>query len=352
MRVLTTCIGAYPKPDYVTVPDWFKSTEGPDTRTPTKDWASAVEKLGDEAEEIFARGTRDAIADQINAGIDIPTDGEIRREDYIHYHCRHIDGIDFTKLTEKVLRDGAYSAELPTVTGPVRARDQFLPHDWRVAQSFTDKPVKMTIPGPMTISDTVVDHYYNDPIRFGAALADALNDEVLALVRAGCKNIQIDEPLFARRPQDALDFGMENLERAFHGCPTGVVRTMHMCCGYPDRLDNANYPKAPPESYLQLADAVEQSSIDAVSIEDAHRHNDLRLLEHFKTTTVTLGVVAIAKSHVESVEEIRSRLEQALEHIDPERLMAAPDCGLGLLGRERAMAKLQNLCTAAHSLVK
>lgn len=352
MRLLTTCIGAYPKPDYVTIPDWFKSTEGPDTRTPTKDWASAVEKLGDQAEEIFARGTRDAIEDQINAGIDIPTDGEIRREDYIHYHCRHIDGIDFTKLTEKVLRDGAYSAELPTVTGPVRARDHFLPHDWRVAQSFTDKPVKMTIPGPMTISDTIVDHYYDDPARFGAELANALNFEVLALADAGCKNIQIDEPLFARRRQEALEFGIENLERAFHGCPAGVVRTMHMCCGYPNRLDNPNYPKAPPESYSQLANAVEQSSIDAVSIEDAHRHNDLTLLEHFKTTTVILGVVAIAKSHIESAEEIRSRLQQALEHIDAERLIAAPDCGLGLLGRERAIAKLRNLCTAAHSLGK
>jgi 5-methyltetrahydropteroyltriglutamate--homocysteine methyltransferase len=125
---------------------------------------------------------------------------------------------------------------------------------------------------------------------------------------------------------------------------------MHMCCGYPDRLDNPNYPKAPAESYSQLADAVEQSSIDAVSLEDAHRHNDLTLLEHFKTTTVILGVVAIARSDIESTDEILSRLEQALGHVDAERLIAAPDCGLGLLGRERAIAKLRNLCTAAHSL--
>jgi 5-methyltetrahydropteroyltriglutamate--homocysteine methyltransferase len=173
---------------------------------------------------------------------------------------------------------------------------------------------------------------------------------VLALAEAGCKYIQIDEPLFARKPSEALDYGFDNLERAFHGCPDHVVRTVHMCCGYPDKLDHPNYPKADPDAYLQIADAVEDSSIDAVSFEDAHRHNDLALLEKFKTTTVIFGAVAIAKSKVETVEEIRERLSEALQHIDSERLVAAPDCGLGLLGRELAVAKLRNLCEAAKSL--
>ncbi len=350
MALQSTTIGAYPKPDYVTIPDWFKDPEGPDMADPTRDWARVVTALGDKAEEMFSRGTREAVADQVEAGIDIPTDGEIRRENYIHYHCRHLHGIDFERLAEKELRDGAYRARLPTVTGPVSVRDHFLPHDWKVAQSFTDRPVKITMPGPMTIADTIVDCHYDDPRRLGADLASALNAEVLALAEAGCKYIQIDEPLFARRPQAALDYGMENLERAFHRCPRGVTRIMHMCCGYPDRLDNPDYPKAPPQSYFQLADAVEQSSIMAVSIEDAHRHNDLSLLEHFEKTSVILGVVAIAKSRVESVDEIQARLIQALAHIDANRLIAAPDCGLGLLGRERALAKLRNLASAAHCL--
>lgn len=123
-----------------------------------------------------------------------------------------------------------------------------------------------------------------------------------------------------------------------------------MCCGYPDRLDNPDYPKAPADSYLQIADAIEQSSVMAISLEDAHRNNDLTLLEHFPTTSVIFGVVAIAKTRLETVDEIRARLEQALEHIAPERLIAAPDCGLGLLGRELAMNKLRNLCTAAHAV--
>jgi 5-methyltetrahydropteroyltriglutamate--homocysteine methyltransferase len=350
MSLKTTAIGAFPKPDSVKLPDWFNSPDGPDSAHPTREWAQALADMGSEAEETLRRGTGEAIHDQVEAGIDMPTDGEIRRENYIHYHCRHLDGIDFDQLSEKSLRNGAYSALLPTITGPIRARQPFLPQDWRIAQSFTQRPVKITMPGPMTIGDTVADQYYGDPSRLGADLAEALNDEVLALADAGCKHIQIDEPLFARKPVQALDYGFENLERAFHGCPPDIIRTVHMCCGYPDRLDNPNYPKASPDAYRTLADAIECSSIGAISLEDAHRHNDLGLLESFATTTVIFGAVAIAQSRVESVEEIRLRLQAALQHIDAERLVAAPDCGLGLLGRGLALEKLRNLALAAHSL--
>lgn len=349
MSLVTTTIGAYPKPDYIEVPDWFNIPAGPDTAEPTVGWAKAVEALGDEAEEIFARGVREVIEDQVGAGIDVPTDGEVRRENYIHYHCRHLDGIDFENLTEKMVR-GVYAAKLPTVAGPVAARDHFLPHDWLVAQACTERPVKITLPGPMTISDTVADAHYGDPARLGRDLAAALNAEVLALAEAGCRHIQIDEPVFARRPDEALAYGFENLERCFQNAPQGVVRTVHMCCGYPDRVDNPDYPKAPKESYGRLAQAIEDSSIMAVSIEDAHRPNDLALLEAFETTSVILGVVAIAKSRVEPVEEIRARLLAALEHIDAGRLIAAPDCGLGLLDRDLALAKLRNLAEAAHGI--
>ena len=348
MALRTTTIGAYPKPDFVAVPDWFTIPDGLASTEPTRYWQAAVDALGEEAEAVFARGTRQAVEDQVAAGIDVPTDGEIRRENYIHYHCRHLDGFDFEHLTEKVLREGAYRARLPTVTGPIRAREPFLPHDWRVAQSFTDRPVKITLPGPLTVADTVADSHYGDKARLGADLAMALNREVLALAEAGCRHIQIDEPLFARQPDNALDFGLENLERCFHGVPDGVVRTVHMCCGYPDRLDNPDYPKAPMDSYPRLARAIDDSVIDAVSLEDAHRHIDLALLEDFTRTSVIFGAVAIAKSRVESAEEIAARLRAALQHIDPARLIAAPDCGLGLLGRELAREKLSRLCEAAR----
>jgi len=350
MPLLTTCIGAYPKPAFVRLPDWFNIPAGPDTANPTNSWLRAMEELGPESQAIINRGIGEVIADQVEAGIDIPTDGEIVRENYIHYHCRHLQGFDFDNLTEKELRNGAYTAHLPTITGPVSLKAPFLAPEWLSAQRLTEKPLKITLPGPMTIGDTNVDAYYQDPKTLGQDLADALNQDILALAQAGCKYIQIDEPLFARKPDAALAYGFENIERAFHGCPDTVVRTVHMCCGYPDRLDSADYPKADPSAYQQIADAIEQSSIHAISLEDAHRHNELTLLEHFKSTTVILGSVAIAKRRVETVEEIRERLLAALNHIDAGRLVAAPDCGLGLLDRGLAVAKLRNLCVAAKSV--
>ncbi len=350
MPVATTTIGAYPKPDFLAVGDWFDADHGPDSTEPTVRYADDVARLGADAETLFARAAGAVIADQLEAGIDIPTDGEVRRENYIHYHCRHITGIDFDQLTEKALREGAYSARLPTITGPVRAASPFLPPDWKVAQAFTERPVKVTLPGPMTIGDTLADEHYGDARRRGADLAAALNSEILALAGAGCRHIQIDEPLFARKVAQALDYGFEHIERCFQGVPDDVVRTVHMCCGYPDRLDHPDYPKAPKDCYAELAAAIDESCIQAVSIEDAHRNCDLALLEKFTKTTVILGVVAIAKSRLETADEIAGRLAGALEHIDRDRLVAAPDCGLGLLGRDLARAKLKNLCDAARAV--
>jgi len=350
MALLTTTIGAYPKPDFVPIPDWFRAEAGPDTRHPTQGYLEAIAAMGAEADELFARGVKQVVEDQAGAGIDIPTDGEVRRENYIHYHCRHIAGIDFDTLTPKEVRGGAYTAELPSVTGPVRAGARFLAADFKLAQGFTERPVKITMPGPMTITDTTVDLHYGDEAKLGADLAAAINVEIRSLAEAGCRWIQVDEPVLARKPEAALAFGVDNLDRCFHGVPAGVHRVMHMCCGYPDRLDRDDYPKADPDSYPRLAEAVDGSCIDAVSIEDAHRHNDLALLERFANTTVILGVVAVAKSRVEPVEEIRARLVAALDHIDGSRLIAAPDCGLGLLGRERAVEKLNNLCAAARGI--
>jgi 5-methyltetrahydropteroyltriglutamate--homocysteine methyltransferase len=350
MALLTTTIGAFPKPDCLPKFDWFQAEEGPDTAHPTARYAAAIKEMGDEAEQRFVEAADRVITDQVDAGIDIVTDGEVRRENYIYYHCRQLDGFDFDNLTEQDVRGGNYTAWLPTIRGPVAAGQAFMPHDWRVAQALTSHPVKVTLPGPMTIGDSVADAYYDDPKVRGRALAEAIRIEVLRLAQAGCKHIQIDEPLFARRVSDALDYGLDNLQRCFEDCPDDVLRTVHMCCGYPDAVDVADYPKAPKNSYFELAEAVDASIIQAVSVEDAHRPNDLSLLDMFKQTTVIFGVVAIAKSRVEGVDEIKQRLSQALGHIEEERLIAAPDCGLGLLGRDLAIAKLRNLAVAAQSV--
>ncbi len=351
MALLTTTIGAFPKPAYVPISDWFTAAGGTDTDQPTKRYTAEMSQAAGGAEALFRKAVREVIADQFAAGIDIPTDGEVRRENYIHYHCRHLMGIDFAVITERKMR-GHYVAQVPTITGPVRAGASFLAAEWVLAQKDSKQPVKVTLPGPMTIANSVADAHYGNAERLDRDLATALNTEVRALATAGCRHIQIDEPLFARQPERALRYGIGNLERCFDGVDETVTRTMHMCCGYPSGLDLPNYPKAPMDSYSELAEAIDQTCIDAVSLEDAHRYNDLKtLLVRFRNTIVIFGSIAIANSEIEPVQQIAGRLRTALTHIEAERLWVAPDCGLGLLGRERAMAKLRNMCEAARQVV-
>ena len=351
MPLVTTVLGAYPKPDYVPVQDWFQIEEGQVSAKATRAYDPELIKPDAETEALFQRAAAEVIADQIGCGVDIVTDGEVRRENYVHYHCRHLEGIDFEGLTHKVARDGAYETELPTVRGEVRARGgSFLTHDFQVAQAQSEKPVKMTLPGPMTIADTTADAYYGDRAKLGADLARALNEEIRALEGAGCQYIQVDEPVFARKPAETLAFGIENLNRCFHGVGEGATRIVHICCGYPRYLDDETYKKADPMAYFEIAEAIDASRVDQVSIEDAHRHNDLALLDRFRRTGVIFGAVAIARSAVEPVESIRHRLEEALQHIDAERLIVAPDCGLGFLTRDLAIQKLTNMCKAAESI--
>ncbi len=347
MPLQTTCIGAYPKPAYVPITDWFQV--GHDA----EDYNDKVLRGwhdDPEARALMDRATAQVVADQIACGIDIPTDGEVRRENYVHYQCRHFDGFDFRNLTRRVLRNGAYVAELPTIRGPVRARgDSVLVRDWQVAQAASDRPVKITLPGPMTISDTTADAFYNDPARQATDLARALNAEVRALAAAGCRYIQIDEPIFARKPDQALDFGVDTLAQCFAGVSADVTRVVHMCCGYPNRLDDTDYPKADPAAYVQIARAIDGVA-DQISIEDAHRHNPDTLFSLFERSSLIVGFVAVAASRVEPVDEIRARMQAVLQLLPQDRLIAAPDCGLGFLGRDLAMTKLRNLVQAAKTV--
>ncbi|MCP4382838.1 MAG: 5-methyltetrahydropteroyltriglutamate--homocysteine methyltransferase [Hyphomicrobiales bacterium] len=348
-NLLTTTIGAYPKPANAPVPMWSELGERRRAAL-TEVYDAILENQADAERRTLDTMTIEAVREQAACGIDIPTDGEIRREHYIYYHLRHIEGIDFANLTEKVMRDGSWSARVPTIRSALAAGTPFLPVDWTVAQSATDRPVKITVPGPLTISDSIADDYYGDRATMARALADVLNVEIRRLADAGCQWIQVDEPLFAREVDAALAFGVECLERCFSGVPTPTRRAVHICCGYPKHMDQTKPPKAPAEAYPQLAPALDAAAVDAVSIEDAHRHNDLSLLEMFTRTSVILGIVNISSSRIETVEELRERLLAALSHIEPSRLIAAPDCGLALMSQALAVEKLANLSEAAHRL--
>lgn len=341
--MLTTTIGAFPKPDSIPLTDWFSKPDGNYT-------ATYLDELASTTDEALDAAVHDVVRAQVGAGIDIPTDGEIRRENYIHYLCRHLDGIDFERLSHRMIR-GVTPSMLPTVTGPiVAAGPSPLPRDFFVAQSATDHPVKITVPGPMTIIDSVVDTHYGDEVALGAALAAAINQHVRALAAAGCRHIQVDEPVLARKPDLALSHGIEHLDRCFDGVPAEVTRVAHACCGYPNHLDQEDYEKADRGAYLEVAEVLDATTIEVLSLEDAHAHNDLDdLLPRFRATSIALGVIGIARSRLESVEDIRRRLGEAAELLPAGRLIAAPDCGLGYLPRELALAKLRNLAAAAHS---
>lgn len=354
MTIRTTTIGSYPKPDYVPVPDWHHAKPEAETgrhpSNPTQLYSEYLRRRTEEGEDAFDRGTQEIVREQDELGIDVPTDGEVRREHYVFYHLRHLSGVDFENLSERQMRQGGWTALVPTVRGPIEAGAPFLRRDWEVAQAATSKPVKITVPGPITIAGSSANSYYAKESELCLAFADALNREIRDLAEAGCTWIQVDEPLFARHPDKALAFGIEGLERCFAGVPESVNRAVHICCGYPAALDMEDYPKADRQAYFDLADALDAASVDAVSLEDAHRHNDLSVLERFGRTTIMLGAIDIASSRVETAEEIAARLREALNHIDRDRLMAAPDCGLTMLSRELTRAKLSALVAAARAV--
>ena len=349
--MITTVIGAYPKPSYLKITDWFNAPGGTDNEKPTKFYAEEIKNMGGKAEELFALATEEIIKDQIDCGIDIVTDGEVRRENYIHYHCRHIDGIDFDKLTEKSARTGNYKCWLPTIVSKVEAKESFLVHDWQVSQKISSKPVKITMPGPMTITDTIANTYYKSDDKMGFDLAEVINIEIKRLQEAGCKYIQVDEPLFARKPQEAIDYGIENLAKCFDGLKnTKIEKITHICCGYPDKIDAVDYPKAPLNSYKKIAKELDRSIIDTVSIEDAHRYNNLEFLEDFANTKIIFGLIKIASSQTEVVDEIINRINEALKHTTKDQLIGAPDCGLGHLPRDLAKTKLKTLVEAIKKI--
>merc|ERR1719186_2126721 len=195
--------------------------------------------------------------------------------------------------------------------------------------------------------DGLGNEYYEDVMDLHKALVAIIQKEVAALAAHGCTHIQIDEPVIMRYPDKAMAFGIDYVASCFIVLPSTVTRIVHFCCGYPDKLDAVDYPKAPKTNYQLLADKLDSAGFDQVSIEDAEVRNDLSLLAMFKKTSVILGVVAVARSKVETVQEIKKRVEEALKYIPRERLVLAPDCGLGFLPPRILKQKLANMVEAA-----
>ena len=332
--LVTTVIGSWPKPDWLTsrvheISGWTVDPE----------WKFQAEELKAKQDE----ATEWSIRQQESTGVDIVSDGEQRRDNYVYYFCRRLTGFDFEDRARIVRRSGAWTWTAPRIAGPVASTGAFLVDDYCFTRSRTDHQIKVTIPGPMTISDSAKNEYYRDEESLAMDLALAIRKEVSALANAGCEVIQFDEPAFARYPQQVHDYGMRALESCFEGVQ-GVTTVVHICRGYPIE----GYTKADLDSYSLLAPALAKSKVDQVSIEASHGPVDPAILETFGEKSVIFGVVDIGKPGVETVGDIELQIRRTLEHIEPDRLVVGPDCGMVFLDPEIAKAKLANLVEAAH----
>jgi len=334
----TTVIGSWPKPAWLSEPSLDVIRWQTDLT-----WRFEGEELKRKQDD----ATEWALREQEATGVDIVTDGEIRRENYVHYYCRNLSGFDFEHRARKTVKAGAYELIVPTISGPITPRKVSLLADYQFVHERTDRRVKMTIPGPVTIMDLSKDQYYGDDTALAMDLAGAIRTEVEALRGVGCKIIQFDEPSFLRYPDKVLDYGLRALEACFAGI-TDITTVVHICCGLPSDLKGQ--PKANEEDYSLIAPALALSHIDQISIEGAHLALDAKVLREFGNKEIIIGVVDIGNPHVETVENIESRINRVLHHIASERLLVGPDCGMIYLDPPVAKSKLTNLVEAARRI--
>ncbi|MCH8926207.1 MAG: methionine synthase [Proteobacteria bacterium] len=322
---------------------------------PKPAWLAEPEKLWapwrlDGAE--LERGQRDAalvwLKEQEDAGIDIVSNGEQFREHFVHGFLKHIEGIDWNQMTKMGIRDDRYVAEVPTVTGPVRRRGSVHGAEVRFTRSHTDRKLKFTLPGPMTICDTIADAHYGKRADMAMAFAGLLNQEARELEALGVDLIQFDEPAFNVFMDDVKDWGIAALHRAIEGL--GCTTAVHICYGY-GIVENIDWKKtlgAEWRQYEEIFPAINESRIDQVSLECANSKVPLSLIGLLKDKEVMVGVIDVASLEVESAEQVAATIRSAMAYVDPERMFPCTNCGMAPLPRGVAAGKLEALGAGAR----
>jgi len=328
----TAVVGSYPQPDWLVNK---AELEGKVPRVRAKSIWRVPEPLLGEAQD---DATRVAIRDMERAGVDIVTDGEIRRESYSNHFATALEGIDLDNPGRTTGRSGQ-PVEVPRVVGPIRRPHPIQARDVAFLRAHTERVVKATLPGPFTMSQQAHDDHYGDPHALAMAYADAVREEVADLFAAGADLVQLDEPWMQARPEAARAFAVEAIDRALDGAPGATV--VHMCFGY------AATVKDKPSGYSFLPELA-HCAADQISIEAAQPALDTRVLEALAPKTILVGVISMGDPQVESPETVAERIRAALAHVPAERMVVAPDCGMKYLPRDVAYGKLRAMVDGAR----
>ena len=328
----TAIAGSLPKPS------WLAQTE-----TLWPEWKST----GAELERAKADATMLWLKVQEDAGIDVVGDGEQSRQHFVHGFLAQVEGIDFAHKVKMGIRNNRYDAMVPQVTGPLKLTGRVHASEARLVRAHTDRKLKFTLPGPMTIVDTVADRHYGSDaagrVKMAFAFAELLNQEARALEADGVDIVQFDEPAFNVYMKDAADWGVAALERAAEGlkCKTAV----HICYGYGIQA-NVDWKKTLGDEwrqYEQVFPALAKSRIDQVSLECYHSHVPAELMRLLDGKDVMVGVIDVASDVVETPDEIADTIGKALRYVPADRLFPCTNCGLAPMRREVAEAKLAAL---------
>ena len=321
---------------------------------PKPAWLAETQKLwpqwksqGDELRQAKADATLLWIKAQEDAGLDIVGDGEQARQHFVHGFLEQVEGIDFENKVKMGIRNNRYDAMVPQVVAPLRLRGRVHAFEAQLARAHTRKKLKFTLPGPMTIVDTVADSFYGDRVKMAFAFAELLNQEALALQADGVDIIQFDEPAFNVYMAEAADWGVKALERAAQGlaCTTAV----HICYGYGIQA-NVDWKQTLGDEWRQyeaVFPALARSSIQQVSLECFHSHVPPDLMRLLDGKDVMVGVIDVASDVVETPEQVADTIGTALQFVARERLIPCTNCGLAPMSREVALAKLDALAKGA-----
>ena len=331
----TGLVGSYAQPEWLIDRAKLAGRFPPRVRA-RELWRPAPEHLAEAQDD----ATLLAIRAQEEAGMDILTDGEIRRESYSNHFATALEGVDIDNPGEALDRSG-HPNPVPRVVGPVRRPRPVQVADVEFLRRHTDRTIKVTVPGPFTMSQQAQDDHYGDPAALADAYADAVNQEVRDLFAAGADVVQLDEPYLQARPEPARRYGIKALNRALDGI-TGTT-AVHLCFGYAAIIHDR------PSGYSFLPELAD-CTCDQISIETAQSNLDTSVLETLRGKTILLGVIDLSDHAVESVETVAERVRRALPHVDPDKVVIATDCGMKYLPRESAMGKMRAMTGAAKVL--